>query len=219
MQYYTLSAKKFHFIITPEELCDVLKGFDHVVTNTGVARDYIKRDPEAVIRKYTALYQKLTSGAELIYRFDHHITALNTGITGHLENCLYKPTSRLSVPCFSEPCPELDTFCFLLEKEQLSTSFSVDQYIENVCGLYLWFPSRVEYPTAAEGHPAGITETSRMADHETFEILTDRIKAITKPLAVETDGKLKRTRVRISSNAKKDIVHFYFFSSHSIRVI
>ena len=42
MQYYELTNKKLHFIVTPNELRGILQGFHHVVVNTGVRKNYIE---------------------------------------------------------------------------------------------------------------------------------------------------------------------------------
>ena len=67
MQYYAKSKKKHHFIITPDELRSVLKGFHHVVITTGVQKDYTESDPDVYFSCYDALYQKLKSGQKLIW--------------------------------------------------------------------------------------------------------------------------------------------------------
>ena len=144
---------------------------------------------------------------------------LATGITGHLENCRYAPTSGLSVPDFAEPCPTIETFCFTPWKDQLSTSFAVHQFPENICGLCLYFPKKVEYHTADEKHPAGILPGSELDDFDTYRLLLSRIQAVTRPLKLEFNGKIRRTAVRISSEAKKDFENFYFISSNQTRIL
>lgn len=217
MRYYELSVKKLNFIITPEELRDVLQGLDHVTVSTGVPRGYTKSDPNDFITTYAALYRKLKSSERLTAETDYRLAFLTVGVTRHPDNCTYKPTDRLSVPDFAEPCPRLDTFCFLFWNGLLSTSFSVTQYPENICGLRLSFPSKIEYPAATEKHPAGVAERDRLSDFETFEDLSRKIKAITKPLLLEYNGRIVRTQVRVSGNAGADLGAFYFMISNNIR--
>jgi hypothetical protein len=216
MQYYELSNKKLHFIVTPNELREILQGFHHVVVNAGVRKNYIESNPNDFFFTYDALYEKLKKGVKLIWNTDYDIVDFSTGITAHLENCIYQPSTRLSVPTFEEPCPFVETFCFLPWKEQLSTSFSVTQFPENVCGLSLSFPTRIEYENDTEKHSAGIVECSQLADFETYETLVKRIKSITQLLKLDFGGKLRRTSVRISAEAKKDFSNFYFATSNSI---
>ena len=59
MQYNELSNKKFHFIVTPNELREILQGFHHVVVNTGVRKNYTESNPNNFLFTYDALYEKL----------------------------------------------------------------------------------------------------------------------------------------------------------------
>ena len=219
MQYYDLSKKKLHFIVTPDELRAILKGFHHIVVNTGVRKNYIESNPNDFFFTYDALYDKLKSSIKLVWKTDYDIADFSTGITSHLENCIYQPSTRLSVPDFAEPCPFIDTFCILPWKDQLSTSFSVTQFPENVCGLCLCFPTKIEYEKDTTKHSAGIVECTCLDDFETYETLVERIKSITKPLKLDFNGKIRRTSVRISDKAKKDLVNFYFIDSNNITVV
>ena len=45
------------------------------------------------------------------------------------------------------------------------------------------------------------------------------IKSITKPLVMEWNNQTKRTTVRISATAKKDIEHFHFVSLNNIQIL
>ncbi len=219
MQYYELSNKKHHFIVTPTELREILKGFHHVVVTAGVRKNYIESNQNDFFFTYDALYNKLKNGEKLIWKTDYDVADFSTGITDHLKNCIYEPSERLSIPSFTEPCPFINTFCFLPWKEQLSTSFSVTQFPENVCGLCLYFPVKIEYDHDTEKHSAGIVDYTNLDDFETYETLVERIKSITKPLKLDYNGKIRRTAVRISDEAKKDFGNFYFITSNNILII
>ena len=219
MQYYELSNKKLHFIVTPEELRTILNNFHHVVVTTGVRKDYTESSPNDFFFTYDTLYEKLKNGGKLIWKNDYDIAHFSTGITSHLENCIYQPSQRLSVPNFAEPCPFIDTFCFTPWKDQLSTSFSVMQSPENVCGLCLYFPTKIEYEKDTKKHLAGIVSYTDLDDFETYQILIKRIKAITKPLKLDFNGKIRHTSVRISEKAKEDFKNFYFITSNNITII
>ena len=137
MQYYELSNKKFHFIVTPDELRLILNDFHHVVVNTGVRKNYVESNPNDFFFTYDALYEKLKNGAKLLWKTDYDIADFSTGITDHLENCIYQPSSRLSVPNFAEPCPFIDTFAFCLGKSNSLLPFllhnSPKMYADYVC--------------------------------------------------------------------------------------
>ena len=219
MQYYELSSKKLHFIVTPDELRSILKDFHHVVMNTGVRKNYTESNPNDFLCTFDALYAKLKNSEKLVWKTDYDIVDFSTGITAHLENCIYQPSTRLSVPNFAEPCPFIDTFCFLPWKDQLSTSFSVTQYPENVCGLCLTFPAKIEYENDTEKHSACIIECACLDDFATYETLVERIKSITNPLKLDFNGKVRRTSVRISDEAKKDFCNFYFATSNDVTIL
>lgn len=219
MQYYTLSIKKHHFIITPDELRRILSGFHFVVISTGVKRDYIESNPDAFFSVYDMLYNKLRSGEKLIWENDYAIAEFSTGITHHLENCLYTPGKKLSVPNFSEPCPWIETFCLISWKNQLSTAFAVHQFPENVCGLCLHFPTKVEYPVATQKHKQGIVLNSEFDDYASYMHLLSEIRKITSPLKLNFNGKIYRTSIRISEKAKQDVGNFYFIKTNNITVL
>ena len=219
MQYHERSNKKLHFIVTPDELRTILKGFHHVAVGKGVRKNYVESDPNDFFLTYDTLYEKLKNGVKLFWNEDYGIAHFSTGITAHLENCIYQPSTKLCVPNFKEPCPFIDTFCFLPWKDQISTSFSVTQFPENVCGLCLYFPTKIEYENDTEKHSAGIVECLSLDDFETYETLVERIKLMTKPLKLDLDGSVRRTAVRISDEAKKDFCNFYFVTSNHMTVL
>lgn len=53
MQYHIRTHKKLLFTVTPEELRLILKGFHHIITNTGVSRDYVESNPNDFFRPTT----------------------------------------------------------------------------------------------------------------------------------------------------------------------
>lgn len=216
--YYIKSLQKHHFIVTPDELCSVLQGFHHVSLN-GVARNYIESDPDELFRTYEKLYQKLKNGDKLIWEQDYQIAVCSTGITQHLENCRYEATKRLSVPAFLEPCVMIDTFCFLLWKNQLTVSFSPTQFPENVMGLCLFFPKMVEYTHETEKNNVGIVTSEALNDYETYQKILSRIRSITKPLKLQTEEKLHSSKVRISRQAIEELANAYFIASHNAQII
>lgn len=179
----------------------------------------MESDPNSFLFKYDRLYNKLKKGEKLIWNNDYDIVLFSTGITAHLENCIYQPSNKLSIPNFLEPCPYIDTFGFLPWKEQISISFFVGQCPENVCGLCLSFPKEIEYIKDTEKHESGIVDCSVIDDFPTYELLVNRIKSITKPLKLNFRDKVKRTSVRISNEAKKYFCNFYFITSNNITVI
>ena len=196
----------------------LLNDYHFVIDNTGVPQGYTESDPTDYLSKYEALYQKLKNGEKLIWEKDYEVAGAATGITRHLENCTYKPTSRLCVPDFLEPCLHIETFCFLPWKDKLSTAFYVGQFPENICGLQVLFPSKVDYLTGNEKHAQGIVEGIELEDNATYQELVAVIKSRTKPLRLEMNGKIYKTAARVSAEAKKDLQNFYFIVTNQIRI-
>ena len=219
MQYYALAHTKHHFIVTPDELRLLLQDCHHVVMTTGVSEDYIESDPNAFYGMYDSLYQKLRNGKKLIWDHDYLIADFSTGVTRYLENCLYKPGKERRIPDFLEPCPWIGTFCFLIWKEQLSTAFSVRQFPENICGLCLYYPSKVEYWEDNVKHTRGIARGVDFDDFQTYEMLLAKIRKMTKPLKLEWNDKVRTTKIRVSEKAKKDIGQFHFIASNGIKIL
>ena len=81
------------------------------------------------------------------------------------------------------------------------------------------FPAKVEYAHDTAKHSAGIVDYTNLDDFETYQTLVERIKSITKPLKLDVNGKVHRTSVRISEEAKKDFDKYYFIASNHISVI
>lgn len=214
-----LSKKKHLVVVTPRELRWILEGFHHVVTNTGVKRDYIETDPNVFFDAYEVLYQKLKSGARFNWKADYELVSLRTGITDHLENCVYQPTNRLSVPSFYEPCVDMDIFCFLYYEGKLWTCYGTEQFPQNVCGVRLKFPPKVYFEPNNPKYPEGFVEQKKLDDYSTYETIVNRMKSITKPLKLEFDGKLFRPSVRISTEAQKDMENFFFIRSNNITIL
>ena len=218
MQYYILSIKKDHFIVTPDELRRLLADF-HFVTYNGVKKNYTESDPDVFFSTYEALYNKLKNGEKLNWENDYPIVDFSTGITQYLENCVYKPTKKLYVPDFSEPCPWIATFSLIQWINQLSTAFAVQQFPENVCGLCLCFPTKTEYPVTTEKHQQGIVSSPDFDDYDSYMRLLTEIRKLTNPLRLKLNGKIHRTSIRISQKAKYDLGSFYFIKSNDITVI
>lgn len=219
MIYWQEKIKKHHVIVTPDELRKILEGFHHVTVGKGVPKNYTRSDPEHLFARYETLYQMLCNGEKLTMQQHHPLLFEATGITAHLENCTYKPMSERSVPDFAEPCPWLEPFCIFMYKEQLSTSFAVTQFPEYVCGVGLYFPMRVIYPTDTPRHPMGVVDGTEMADFAAYQTLCERIKVRTRPLSVMLNGKQRRTAIRISDAAKADFRKFYVATQYALEIL
>jgi hypothetical protein len=219
MMYWQEKRKKQHLIVTPDELRQLLADFHHVTIGTGVPKDYTESAPEDLFARYEALYGLLRNGEKLTMKQHHPLLFEATGITGHLENCAYKPMHQRAVPDFAEPCPWVEPFCLFRYKDQLCTSFSVTQFPEYMCGVGVYFPMKVIYPEDTLKHPAGILDGTALDDFTTYETVCARIKAQTRPLMVRMNGQKRRTAVRISNAAKEDFRKFYVATQYALEIL
>ena len=218
--YFVRSTKKFQFLITPDELRSVLNDVHFAVANTGVTKDYTESDPSVFLNKYEALYNRLASGDKLIWDNDYAIVGFSTGITRFLGNIQYTPSTRLSIPNFLEPCAYIEPFGFyMMENGQLSTAFHIQQIAENIIGLCLSFPSKVEYEVPTEKHQIGIVTCDELDDNKTYEEFVERVKAMTKPLNLTMQNKKYRPAVRVSEQANRDLTNFYFCKNNGVELL
>ena len=214
MSRYTVTAwKKEYFLVTPDELAPILDGFHHVVTNTGVKRDYTESDPAAFLDGYRALYDRLAAGDKLLWARDYEIAGLHTGLTDHMENVIYTPTFRLSVPDFAEPCVGLGTFAVRAWKgSPLTKNWEVSLIPENILGLEAHFPSKALFDDGK------IKMSEALADVTVWDTLLARVKHITKPLKVTDGDKIVNTRIRVSPAARADLPRFFFIRESGLTI-
>ena len=214
MKYAVTAWTKNYFLVTPDELALILDGFHYVVTTTGVRRDYTESDPAAFLDGYRALYARLAAGDKLLWARDYAIAGLHTGLTDHMENVIYTPSARLSVPDFAEPCMELGTFAVRPWKDSpLTKNWEVSQIPENILGLEACFPSKTQY---VDGE---IRTSEGLADVTVRNTLLPRVKAVTKPLKVTNGEKTVDTRIRVSEAAKADLRQFFFMKDSGLTIL
>lgn len=213
MQYGVNSWKKEYSLLTPEEFQTVFDGFTFVISNTGVRHDYVSSSSDGICRRYTALYQLLSSGKRCVWSEDWETLSFSTGVTAHPENICYRKTDKLRVPDFREPCVELRTFCAIpFGNSPMSKGWELSQFPQYAVGIEMLFPSKITTK-------AGETRTLReLADHTTWDELCGRIKAIAPILYIDYNGKRYNTRIRISANARKDLANFHVMREIGITV-
>ena len=85
--------------------------------------------------------------------------------------------------------------------------------------MCLYFDSKVEFKDTSRKHAPGVADYTEFDDYEGYEQLLTRIKSVTKPLKLDWNGKVRRTAVRVSPAAKKDLENFYFITSNQITVL
>ena len=205
MKYIGSTMNKVWFLVTPFELEKVLSGFHLVITNTGVKRDYSENSFKDYIRSYENLYRFLSSGQRAEWKANYNLFRLEIGITKHLNNIVYKPSTLLSVPAFIQPCVTMGPFCVIPYGDKpLTKGWSLTQFPENTIGLAIRFPTKVRFRESGEEQKADALD-----DYETWIELKRKIRSITVPLRVKSNGKEYNPHIRISEQAKSDLRCFY----------
>lgn len=86
MKYYPKGWHIYNFLVTPQELKDILRGFHIVEHCRRVPADYIESNFADFVRDYENFYRLLTSGE----RIDHIIlNNLLKGFSNNLSKCAY----------------------------------------------------------------------------------------------------------------------------------
>ena len=213
MNWYADSWKKEYFLITPEEFEDIFNRCHFVVTNTGVNKGYKETDPNTVFEQYRILYSQLSSGREFNWQDDWKTVNFNTGITMHIENCKYSPSTKLSIPDFSEPCVYLESFCVISYKgSPMSKGWSITQFPQNTIGLQTSIPKKI---TFWNGQSRLLEE---FADYSTWNDIVSKIKKTTKLLKAEYNGKLFNSNIRVSQKAREDLAHFFVVKELNLKL-
>lgn len=219
------SFEIFYFIITPEELGDVLEGMHLLVTSRRVSGDYRETPLEEYLESYRVIYRKLASG-EQVTRQDLW-NCMTMGVVrdlekyGYLWACVHRG-EEFYTQDFEEPCPFLECFPFHLGRMKDGRPMLVlnvlnTQFPENVMGLELVYPKQISY--WQDGVLGPLVSTKELESYQDYLLLRDRIREITKPLKLVIAGKEIRPRVRISPRAMEDVESFWFMKTNDARII
>lgn len=219
MARYSENAwKKEYFLVTPQELAEIVDGLHAVITNTGVHADYEESSVSEYVEKYAALYRALSAGQQLVFERDWDLLRLDMGFTQFLQNCTYQKTNRRSVPDFAEPCVDLGPFpLYRFEKSgrfALDKGVWVGQFPQYTVGLELRMPRKITY---FGGDQEKMMES--FADFATWNLMLGRIKSKTKLLKVLMDGRTVNTRIRVSEAAKKDLRNFAAIIGQQLEIL
>lgn len=220
MEYLVAGFERYQFILTPEELDEVLDGFHFVVNNTHVPAGYVESLPSEYLSVYQKMYRNLADGHKLVWGQDNHLFA-STGLTTNLNLCKYGRLheyrgSMYQLSCFDEPCVIIYPFTvYIMQgdgKVSASTRVSYAQYPECVAGLELSYPKQIQYECGSSYE--ALKSTHDLESYNDFLTLKSRIKAVTKGLKFEVAGKEMRPSVRISQAALQDVEHFFCFTNN-----
>lgn len=227
MKYFPQGWNFFRFLITPDEMEQLLCGLHHVVFTKRVTADYVESPPEEYLIKYRNLYEKLGTGYRFEWKEDYPYFDLSIGLSEDLDKCAYgepfadkRDGQHYKLSDFQEPCISLQPFILMIgEDEKLYSRVSYTQFPELTVGIELQYPKKICYFSEnpiESGYsrivPCGETET-----YELYQKLVKNVKTFTKTLNFQTEqGKSYRSGVWVSPQAKEDFKKFYFAAHYGI---
>ena len=221
MKYYPIGGwNTCKFIVTPQELKDILRSFHFVEFCRRVPADYVETDIANYVNYYEEFYRLLISGHKFNLREDHFITKLLIGITNDLSKCTYNPSFQdkkdkqwYKTPDFIEPCVGINIFALQLDEGQkLQSKFSYLQFPENIMGIQFEFPKKV-YLEQKEKCEKKFNELETY--NEVYQVIIERIKHLCRNLVITIGEYVHRTNIKISTSAFKDIRNAFFIMENN----
>ena len=228
-RYHIKSWKQFQFIITPAEMESTLEGLHHVVFNARVEANYKESDSQFFFKNYKKFYDKLMSGYIFNYEVDYEYLNLYMGFTDDLSKCIFgepfKDTNDnllYKISKFREPCVTISPFAMqICSDNKLYTKLSCFSGSEFIIGTELQFPKTLIYsppPHTKSTKSSEIVPCTDMENNKVYELISKRIKSITKNWRFETNEKAFRSAVRISKKAREDIKNSYFVDHFNVKL-
>lgn len=220
MEYLVAGFEMYRFILTPEELQELLHGFHFVISNAHVPVGYVESPPSEYLFAYQEMYQLMSTGHKFVWEQDYRLFA-STSLTTHLAACKYGRLheyqgSMFQLSCFDEPCVSLHPFALSIMQEDerihVSTRVSYAQYPEYIVGLEMFYPKQIQYEQRLSYEE--LKSTHELESYNDFLTLKTQIKARTWGLKFTIAGKEIRSSVRISKAALQDAEHFFCFASN-----
>ncbi len=212
MEYVPKGWHFFRFILTPQELTQVLEPFHLVKYNCHVPAGYRETAPEAFLMPYGQLYGKLARGEALSQAADWPLMN-HTGLTTDLSRCPYGRAHifqgrRFLLPVFPAPCAALAPFAMTVDPEsrRVSLRSSYVQSPQNIVGY------EASYPKAISCRDGVWQSTVSLPGYQDFLLLKRRVSAVSCGLRFELDGHAYRPPVKIGRAAQRDFPRFYAVS-------
>lgn len=216
MKYYPIGWHTYKFLVTPQELEDILRGFHVVEYSRRVPADYMESNFADFVRDYNFFYHSLTSGE----RIEHIvIDNLLKGFSNNLSKCAYKAPFQDSndklwykIADFIEPCVGFDIFAFYLDEERkLQTKFSYISFPENIMGIQLEYPKKIY--SREKNREMSCNELENYND--VYLIIVERIKQLCRNLTIVIGENVHRTKVKVSPTALIDIRGSHFIKENN----
>ena len=209
------------FIITPDELREMLKSVTLFISNSHVPIDYRFTPDDEFINNYAEIYSRLVRGEKISrrtdYRFLKHysfttdISSVHYGDEHIHEGKKYKLFSgsdRGFPPYFSPFAVMLS-----VENEKVSLSTRISDSIGDIIGFELVFPNK------AEAACYGLESEKDWKSYEDFCLCSDFIKSHTSTLTFSVKDITKHTAIRVSEEAKKTLPGYYFVKKHGLTIL
>lgn len=216
MKYYPKGWHNYNFLVTPQELKDILRGVHIVEHCRRVPADYIESNFADFVRDYENFYRLLTSGE----RIDHIIlNNLLKGFSNNLSKCVYGAPFQDSndklwykTMDFSEPCVGFNIFALYLDEERkLQTKFSYINFPENIMGVQLQYPKKIY---SIEGNKEILCDELENYN-DVYQVVVERIKQLCRNLTITIGENVHRTKIKISPTALKDIEGSHFIKEYN----
>lgn len=214
------------FVVTPDELEELLGPFTLFIGNARVERNYISTPSADLVDMYSALFKKLCSGEMIDPKKDYmllkyyYITADISSvkwknIDADDNKTLYKRfdgTSRGYAPYFAP-----FAFSAYTENDRLyvstRSSWAVT-YAAQIMGYQLLFP---EF-SASDKEYYGIGSEKEWQSYADFTLFSDTVRKMTSPLKMSLKGIEKKTQIRVSEKALQKLPCFYCIASRGIKI-
>ncbi|MBR4622347.1 MAG: hypothetical protein IKO44_02280 [Ruminococcus sp.] len=218
----------FHFIqfiITPDELGSFLDPYSIFLGNTRVPLDYVCTSNEEFVAVYSKLYGKLCSGEMIDPKEDYHLLPqynLTTDITSlkwkqfQNNNTWYKSfdgSIRGYAPCFSP-------FAFSAYEDKgkiiLNTKSSYHvTYCAEIMGYQLYYPKF----GPVEKDFYNMRSEKEWLSYSDYKGFKDNVLKNTVALEFRLNSLVKKTGIRISKKAIRDLPDFYCIKSRGIDIL
>ena len=201
------------FVVTPAELEEILAPFTLFVGSVHVPADYRSTPASEFAGNYNAVYSLLCSGERVDIRSSSKLltdffvtTDIDSVVFGNPHEYdgeqykMYTGTSR-------GYAPYLAPFSFSAREEydRIIVSTRESYLIEKaaIMGFQLVFSKEAEKDVSADD----------------FKLFKDRLAKHTKPLRFTMNGFEKKTVIRVSDEAKKDLRGFYCVKCMNIEIL
>lgn len=213
------------FLIAPRELKTAFEPFKLITHNTCVPIDYTDTPVEEFLKKYSALYERLISG-EVLNGKDK-LLLRQIAITSNLADVKFGMEHELDGKMVKaviynksiSPMPYLSPFTFMTymenDKAYVSTRASYLAYTEFIFGYEIKFLKFSQSDVDYYGH----TSEKEFKTYPDYELFRKNIIKITKPLRLNLNGKVRKTSIRISDEAKIYLPNLYCIKSKGIEIL